>query len=413
MENRERSGRLTAQYALLHGNYWMIQCSVLGYASVFLLSRGFTAGRIGLLVGCGNVIAAVLQQWAALVADKTKRYTLKDLMVCIAGICVIPAAILLFLPGGGIEIAGLFILIIALVNAFQPLLNAVNGYYIKRGYSVNFGLARGIGSLSYAVFSFVWGHVVNALGENVIPLAIVVLLCVLTGQLFLLPMRRGESGGEASRTDFPENSRQKAAAVTKASTNFMKKYPLFFVLLAGIMMVFVFLNISNTYLIQIISRFGGGSGDMGTSFAIAAVCELPMMFLFSKVVRVIKSNQLLRIGGVGFFLKAAATLAAGSVGQIHLSQVLQAVSFAIIIPASVYYADELMDEGDRVRGQALITAATTVGGLVGSVAGGRLIDVAGVQAMLSAGVFCAGAGMALIFAAAVPAGRRRRGEQER
>lgn len=401
MEIKEGSGRMTAKYALLHGNYWMTQCAVLGYASVFLLSRGFSAGRIGILVGGGNIMAAVLQQWFASVADRTRKYTLKDLMICIAGICLIPSAVLLFLPGSGPEIAGMFILIIALVNAFQPLLNAVNGYYMKRGYSVNFGMARGIGSLSYAIFSLVWGYVVNALGENVIPLAITALLCLLIGQLLVLPMRRGDENREESGSRIKNGT-------PAVSVNFLKKYPLFFVLLAGIMMVFVFLNISNTYLIQIISRFGGGSADMGTSFAIAAVCELPMMFLFSKVVRVVRSNQLLRIGGFGFFLKAAATLAAGSVGQIHLSQMLQAVSFAVIIPASVYYADELMDENDRVRGQALITASTTIGGLVGSVAGGKLIDMAGVGAMLWAGLICAGAGMVLIWVAAVPAGRRNR-----
>ncbi len=456
MENGNGKRNMTARYAFLHGNYWMIQSAVFGYASVFLLSRNFSAGSIGMLAACGNVLAVVMQQYFASFADRTRRFTIKDIMVGITCAGLVPAVLLLILPGSGPVIAGLYILIMALSNTLQPLLNAINGYYERRGYEVNFGLARGIGSLTYAAFSFVWGHVVNTFGENVVPMAIVAIFCMILAALAALPMSRGNDKEKAASGTAEERAgdgtaeeraasgtaKERAASGTaeeravsgiaeEARTGdsragdreteddgrqdgangsifcFIKKYKLFFVLLSGIVLSFAFHNMSNTYLIQIMTRFGGSSADMGTSIAIAAACELPMMFLFSRVVKVVKSNQLLRIAGIGFFLKALAVWAAGSVAMVHVSQIFQAVSFAVMIPASVYYADEVMDEEDRVRGQALITMACTVGGLVGSLTGGKIIDMAGVQAMLTAGVVSAGAGMALIFAAAVPAGKRK------
>ena len=425
MENRDGKRNVTARYAFLHGNYWMIQSAVFGYASVFLLSRDFSAGSIGMLAACGNVLAVIMQQYFASFADRTRRFTLKDIMMGLTCAGLAPAVLLLVVPGSGPVIAGLYILIMAFSNTLQPLLNAINGYYIRKGCEVNFGLARGVGSLTYAAFSFVWGYVVSAFGENVVPMAIVAIFCLILAALWILPMKR-EAGGirrdraseesraagtAAGKAVGTEESRRTGVINKKTSGStlcFIKKYTLFFVLLTGIVLSFAFHNMSNTYLIQIMTRFGGNSADMGTSIAIAAACELPMMFLFSRVVEKVRSNQLLRIAGLGFFLKALAIWAAGSVAMIHLSQLFQAVSFAIMIPASVYYADELMDEEDRVRGQAFITMACTIGGLVGNLAGGKMIDMAGVSAMLAAGTGFAGAGMALIFVAAVPAENRKR-----
>ena len=157
-------------------------------------------------------------------------------------------------------------------------------------------------------------------------------------------------------------------------------------------------------------RFGGNSSDMGTSIAIAAVCEIPVMVLFSKLAEKISPNRLIKIAGLGFLLKAGAIWLAGSVLMVHASQLLQALSFAILIPASVYYSDEVMEAQDRIKGQAFITASITAGGMVGNFFGGKIIDAAGVPAMLTAGVVCAGAGMVLVWIGAVPA--KGRGEDD-
>ena len=41
---------LTLHYAAGQGAYWMSYCAAIGYASVFLTGRGFSAGNIGLLM---------------------------------------------------------------------------------------------------------------------------------------------------------------------------------------------------------------------------------------------------------------------------------------------------------------------------------------------------------------------------
>lgn len=402
---------LTLKYAALQGNYWMLFGAVFTFIAVFLLSRGFSAGDVGALMALGNITGAILQPWIAAAADKSERYTLKQMMVCFTAVGTIPAAALALLTGSRYLAAGLLMVIMAVVSIQQPLVNAVNGYYVSRGKSMNFGLARAAGSLGFAVFSWIMGYFVVAFGENVVPIAVCFLMITMVAVLSSFHMERGkEHDGEKSEKagKFPGTSSESDTAPRALGSGWrlIKKYRKFFLVLAGIVLLFAFHNMVNTYLIQIMERFGGDSSDMGTSIAIAAVCEIPVMVMFSKIAEKIRPNRLIKIAGAGFLLKAAAIWMAGSVLMVHASQLLQALSFAILIPASVYYSDEVMEKQDRVKGQAFITAAITIGGMVGNLFGGKIIDESGVQAMLTAGMVCAGAGMLLVWAGAVPAKER-------
>ena len=65
----------------------------------------------------------------------------------------------------------------------------------------------------------------------------------------------------------------------------------------------------------------------------------------------------------------------------------------------MYYANEIMQPQDKVKGQALMTTSTVVGGLVGNLSGGWLLDALGVRAMLTAGVAASVLGTLAVYAA--------------
>ena len=79
---------LTIKYAALQGNYWMLFGAVFTFIAVFLLSQGFKAGDVGVLMALGNVTGAILQPWIAAAADKSERYTLRQRMTGIT-ICLL------------------------------------------------------------------------------------------------------------------------------------------------------------------------------------------------------------------------------------------------------------------------------------------------------------------------------------
>ena len=111
-----------------------------------------------------------------------------------------------------------------------------------------------------------------------------------------------------------------------------------------------------------------------------------------------KSKLLACIFAVVFGVSCPATVfAAGNIALMTIAAVMQMGSFAIYIPASVYYVNEVMEERDKFKGQALMTGTNTLGGVIGSLLGGFLIDQAGVFVMNLAGLVMAVSGAVLVF----------------
>ena len=150
-------------------------------------------------------------------------------------------------------------------------------------------------------------------------------------------------------------------------------------------------------MIQIITNVGGTSADLGRLLAIAAITEIPVMFLFSRIVKHVKSSALLVVSSIFFILKAFGYFAAGNIALMTIAAVMQMGSFALYISASVYYVNEVMEERDKFKGQALMTGTNTLGGVFGSLFGGFLIDNAGVGAMNTVCFAMAAAGAVLVF----------------
>ena len=167
--------------------------------------------------------------------------------------------------------------------------------------------------------------------------------------------------------------------------------------LAGVTFLFTFHNMNNAYLIKVIENVGGTSADMGRMLSIAAVTELPVMFLFSRISKHFKSSTLLIVSGIFFAMRAAGFMLAGNMMIMYLAATLQIGSFALYIPSSVYYVNETMLDQDKFKGQAVMTATNTLGGVFGSLLGGFLIDHAGVGAMNTVCFAMAAAGAVLVF----------------
>lgn len=403
---------LTGRYCLLQGSYYGVNCAVIGYASVFLLERGMSPAGIGALIAAGNVLSAVLQPMAAGIADRSGRVTLKQMIRLAAA----AGAILSLLVGvfGSLKlIAPLYMALAMIANLEMPLVNAVSVYFSNRGYRINFGLARGIGSLTYAAFSYGLGLLAGMFGAGLIPWASMALYAAVFACCGLFSMKPGTTkveeqaggGGNAAAGSISAPA-DTAARPRRREPNFFSRYRTFTLTLAGVVMLFAFHNITCTYMIRMMERFGGGSEEMGLALAVAAVCELPTMLLFSRLARSFRVSTLLAASAAGFVVKSLLLLAAWDVNMILAAQVFQAFSFALFIPASVAFTDQVMRAGDKIKGQAYMTAASTLGSVAGNLSGGIVLDASGVSAMLV--LACAFALGGLMTVGAAAAGERRK-----
>ena len=381
--------KLMIQYCILQGSYWASFCVIYAFATVFLLSRGFESSMIGVIIAAGNILGVILQPMVASIADRSEKISLHKLTAMLSIIMILLLVLLYFVPNGLLAVAVLFLLTDTFLQVIQPLINSVSVYYVNQGVSVDFGSARGIGSLSYAAASYILGIMVEKFGTRSILMAGILVALVLLVTVLSMPVL---SSSAASRLGEKEPEQNDAGLIV-----FAGRYKNFMLTLAGITLLFTFHNMNNAYLIKVIENVGGTSADMGRMLSIAAVTELPVMFLFSRISKHFKSSTLLMVSSAFFAIRAAGFMLAGNVMTMYLAAMLQIGSFALYIPSSVYYVNETMLDQDKFKGQAVMTATNTLGGVFGSLFGGFLIDNAGVGAMNTVCFAMAAAGAVLVF----------------
>jgi hypothetical protein len=269
--------------------------------------------------------------------------------------------------------------------SLPTLLNSLALEYMNIGIPINYGLARGIGSISFAVVSFILGIEIQKKGADIlIPLYILcyILIIALTYS-FQVSAKSLENIDGIDKKYFGKKGKVNTSSIMSILTGNKR----FTVLLVGIVLVFICHNMLNTYLIQILNRVGGDNVNLGISIGLAAALELPTMAFFVYMVRKVKCGILLKISAVFFVIKALLMLVANNVYMVYLSQSMQILAFALFTPASVYYVNQIMSESDKVKGQSLIFVATMgISGMLGNLIAGQILNYAGVPTMLFTGV---------------------------
>ncbi|WP_418766225.1 MFS transporter [Longibaculum muris] len=385
MENKS----LDIRYACIHGFYWMLCCSMIGYASVFLLDKGFTNTTIGTVLAISNILAVFGQPAVASYMDKTSKLSLRMLISLILVVIIALSLVLCFLTGASMVMVVLTIVAFTLMLTLQPFINSLTFAFEKNGIHINFGLARGIGSVAYAVMSLILGNLVAAFSPELLPFFYVGLsLCALFFvYTFFLPGHKDEIVHQEKETEHDHLS----------MGQFIKKYKTFMLLLVATVLLFFDHSVINNFFIQVVNHINGNSADMGNAIFLAAVLELPTMALFTKFQQKIGCKNMMLISAVFFSVKHVLTYFAVNMFMIYVAQVMQMLAYAVFIPASVYYVSQLVEEHDMNKGQALVTGAMTLASVFASLAGGVLLDALGVSKVLMIGAIISVLGTICMF----------------
>lgn len=283
----------------------------------------------------------------------------------------------------------LTIVVFTLMLILQPFINSLTFAFEKHGIQINFGLARGIGSVAYAVMSLILGNVVAIFSPELLPFFYVGLsLCALMFvYTFYLP------GGK----DEIIHEEKQEAQDQLSMGQFIKKYKTFMFLLVATVFLFFDHSVINNFFIQVVNHIGGNSADMGNAIFLAALLELPTMALFTKFQKKIGCRRMMIISAIFFSVKHVLTYFAVNMFMIYIAQVMQMLAYAVFIPASVYYVSQLVDAHDMNKGQALVTGAMTLASVFASLAGGVLLDALGVSKVLMIGAIVSIIGTVFMF----------------
>ncbi len=313
------------------------------------------------------------------------------------------AFLLYITPGSFLLTAAIYVLINAFSYTLNPLFNSMALEYLNLGIPMNYGLARGMGSVSFAVMSYLLGYFVSRFGAEFLLSIFLMCYCFTILSAVLFKIRMPESifsadlnpGSRISITQEEEpNEKDKASA---GILSFFMKYKKFTFFLIGVSMIFYSHSLINTYLINIMENVGGNSTDMGISLSIAAALELPAMAGFIYIMKKIKCCKLVVIAAFFFLIKTTVTWLAPNVFMVHLSQIFQMLSYALFTPASVYYVNSIVEDHDKVKGQAMLGVATVgIAGSIANITGGKILDTLGVPFMLMLGSIVTATGFIIV-----------------
>lgn len=358
----------TTKYGFLNATYWMAFCSIYGFASFYLLGIGLTSSQIGIIIAIGSILAFILQPIFASWADRTHTASLDKIMIGLSTFFLIGVIALLFTSTYKLITGIIFVALISTLLIMIPLTNAVSGRFESHNIPIDFGIARSSGSIVYALMSIILGGVaINSSPKVVVYVGIIVtLLLILSLLSFPIP--------------FAADHDPKASAT--GMLQFIKDYPYYMGIAFGVTCIFFFHTISNIFIFQILKEYGGTSKDMGIALAIAAFTEVPMFFFYTKINRHFPCDKLLKWSGFFYAIKALLLYLATSILMVEAQQFLQMFAFALFTAASVQYVNKTVAPKDRVKGQALLTTANTLGAMASSLAGGYLLDNVGVHTTL-------------------------------
>lgn len=417
---------LNSGYGAIFGTYWIIYAVVSSFASVFMLAKGYTNSQIGITLAAANVLAVVMQPLIADFVDRSKRLDVIG-TTTIMTVCMMVFTVGMFtFRGGSLGICVVFVLLIAFHTVLQPLFNSLAFRLEEAGVSINFGIARSVGSLAYSIFVAVFGTIVEHLGINVMPAAseisclLLIASLAFTGYYFRKGTAAREAAATAGASGTTGDADGKADGKAGVSDNggadaadgnkdinedinlaqFIRRNKMFFIMNLGVLGIFFSNAVLNNYMAQIVTGVGGTTEDMGRILGVMAFLEIPTMVFFKQLRNRFSCQFLLKVAAIGFTVKIAICWIANSVALLYVGQFFQPVSFALFLPGMVYFSDEMMSRGEAVKGQALFTTMITITTIFATLLGGVILDSSGPKMLTFVSTLLTAAGALVIILAA-------------
>ena len=388
MDNRKQ---LNIEYFSLQSLFWMTYCMVVGFSVTYLLSCGYSNSEAGYILASANICALVLQPFFADLADRSKKINAMTIFLVSIVIIFVCSIGLFFISARSVILTLIYVVMITLANAVIAFLTSVQ-YLMDRSKSkINFGLCRAGGSLCFAILSAVMGILIERIGMKSIPTALFIITFLIIILCMYITRHRIHTTYESTN-----------ALMHKESSSllvFFKENPKFMVLSIGMLFIYYAHAFITNFTISIVRNVGGDHREMGYLIAFMALMELPGMIGFKKISQRFKVSSLLLFSMMMFSVKAIIVWLSPSLMTLTFGFALQVVSFAIYIPASVQYANIMIDEKDTVKAQMMFNLMQTGGAVFSSIIGGWLIDFSGISHALLVGAILSCIGTIIAFTA--------------
>ena len=364
----------TAPYAFVHMMLWALYGFLFSYANPYLTNKlHLSDTAAGVTLGVATGIAFLLQPILTSVIDRTGLNVRRVSIICALFTTATAGATIL--PVGDRATMLLFAASCVSLQTLPSFANALGMEGIRGGQQINFGLSRGLGSVFFGVGTRLAAPLIDKFGMDAVAVSGAVCAALLAFAVMLFP--KGDRIC-VQQEEKPTNARE-----------FFRENPKFIGLLVGVILLYIGHNALSNCMYRIAeSKLTAGASEaaitdvQGTALMIAAVVELPMMFLFTRLVKKVRCDIWLILSTVFMTLRLVLSLLVSSAAGLYAAQLTQMFGYALFAVASVYYVGTVISRRNVVKGQTYLGSGNTMGCLLAYVLCGSLIDMIGVNKML-------------------------------
>ena len=385
----DNTKQLNIEYFSLQSLFWMTYCMVVGFSVTYLLSCGYSNSEAGYILASANICALILQPFLADLADHSKKINAMTILLVSIAIIFVCSIGLFFISIRSAVLTLIYVVMITLANAVIAFLTSVQFLMDTSKSKINFGLCRAGGSLCFAILSALMGIMIERIGMKSIPTTLfIITLLIVVLCMYITRHRINDKQTTGSALE----KRQSSSLFV-----FFRENPKFMILSVAMLFIYYAHAFITNFTISIVRNVGGNHREMGYLIAFMALMELPGMIGFKEISRRFKVSSLLLFSMIMFSVKAIIVWLSPSLITLTFGFALQVVSFALYIPASVQYANIIIDEKDTVKAQMMFNLMQAGGAVFSSIIGGWLIDFSGISHALLVGAILSCIGTMIAF----------------
>ncbi len=353
------------RFSALQWFFWSTWATFGAFNVYHLGERGLSSGLIGTLVSFMTFSGILGQFFWGRVCDRLQ--TVKRVFIGCIGLL---AVIIFFFPAYLISpvVLGAALSLIGFLWAAQP--SIIDSWTVETSPQLarSYGFTRSFGSVGFALLASVFGRFIAAYGWNVMFYSFAVLAGITIAIASTI-----EDGYAGSRT----------RPTVKADVGQLLRNPDYILLLLAATVIFIGHQSTMIFLPDILRNVGGSPVDQGTAMSVSAISEMPAFLLSVWFLPRFRPQGLLVFAALFYVLRIYTLSAAPSPQWVIYAGLFQSMSFGVFLPTMVYYVKQIAPDGLKTTAQTIATGCYFgIGGVLGSILGGRAIDVWGVETMM-------------------------------
>lgn len=334
-----------------------------GFTVPYLKKLGLSNSQVGFYMSAMMLCGILGQFITGYICDLKK--TIKKVFLILTFMLSIGVSLIY-----RIEVVGIKLMILPIIGFIQSsMMSLIDSWVLESHEHIkkNYGLVRAFGSLGWGLSAIIIGKCIDRFGWESL-----IIIHLILSIIFIWTVIKVEDVNKFTNKDEHKVS-LKHVKIMLSNKRYVTIVTIFLLLFMAMQAYSMFIPI-------LIEQYGGGKGDIGLFFMIAAFSEIPMFFYSKKLLSKFRASQLLIISCFIFIIKMLLTAFARHVSILVSIGLFQMFTYTF----ATFTAKRLIDD---VSPNNLKTSAQTIAmGIYLGISGfitynlsGALADYFGIQ----------------------------------